>query len=289
MRRRGYGRAASAALARLALAACVACAAASFARAQDADSAPPDATADERLQFMQRSAEVYRLELETDPPRSLSLHAEPLLRFDNAVSGVPDGIVILWRDGVRPAVFAQVFQTNEGLWIHECQSLAEAPLAMRRAEREVWAPREPGQPFGELSGAGPPAATAARRLTQMRSLANEFQAWDDFRIDAGDAETTRHVLRLLPKPIYRYADADAGLLDGAVFAFVHGTDPEVFLVFEARARAQGGAAWRYALAPMTCWSVRAEREMTPAWTVPERLGRSTPQTPYHVWQYRETE
>ena len=62
---------------------------------------------------------------------TLTLHDEPILRFSNPVSGVPDGIVVMWKDGQRPAVFAQVFQTKEGLWVHECQSLASRPAQMQ--------------------------------------------------------------------------------------------------------------------------------------------------------------
>ena len=61
-------------------------------------------------------------------------------------------------------------------------------------------------------------------------------------------------LRLLPQPLYRYESTDPDVLDGAVFAFVTsaGTDPEVFLVLEARKPAGSGEpAWQYALARFT--------------------------------------
>ena len=45
----------------------------------------------------------------------------------------------------------------------------------------------------------------------MRGFARQVQAWDDFRIDAADTQTTRHTLRLLAQPVYRYEDAAAGV------------------------------------------------------------------------------
>ena len=57
-------------------------------------------------------------------------------------------------------------------------------------------------------------------------------------------------LRALSQPIYRYAAPAAGVLDGAVFAFVEATDPEALLLLEATADDAGGS-WRYVLARMT--------------------------------------
>jgi hypothetical protein len=229
------------------------------------------------------------LTLQTKKPITLALHGEPLLRFSNPVGGVPDGIVVMWKEGQRPAVFAQVFQTKEGLWIHECQSLAAAGLTMQRGDAVTWKPEKAADDFRPLEGAPAPAATAARRLAQMKSIAGDFSATDDFKISSTDKETTRHTLRLLPTPVYRYQDAEAGVVDGAVFALVHGTDPEVFLVLEHREGADGKVAWHYALAPMTCWQVKVAHKGTAVWSVAERLGKAKPTDPYYVWTHRLSE
>ena len=54
-------------------------------------------------------------------------------------------------------------------------------------------------------------------------------------------------LRLLPTPIYHYENTEGELLDGAMFAFVRGTDPDLWLLIEARA-IDGGHQWQYGLA-----------------------------------------
>lgn len=240
----------------------------------------------ERLDVMKRQAADYVLTLDGKKPSALLLHEEPVLRFNNPVGGVPDGIVVMWKDGQRPAVFAQVFQTKEGLWIHEVQSLAGAGLKMQSGEKTMWAPRQGGEPFRRLGESPPAAATAAKRLAQMKSLAAEFSAADDFKISSKDQETTRHELRLLPTPVYRYQNPEMGVIDGAVFAFVHGTDPEVFLVLEYRETKNDKTGWHYTLAPMTCWAVSVKHNQSPAWSVPERQGKSKPDDLYHVWVHR---
>ncbi|MCI0361343.1 MAG: hypothetical protein L0211_22905 [Planctomycetaceae bacterium] len=244
----------------------------------------------ERLEIMKGQAAAYTLTFDKSSAK-LALHDEPVLRFSNPVSGVPDGIVAMWKDGQRPAVFAQVFQTKTGLWVHEVQSLAAGSLTMTQQNTTFWQPQEPCEEFRRLTDAPAAAGSAGRRLVQMKALAGEFSAADDFKISSTDKEPTRHELRMLPTPIYRYADPDAGIEDGAVFAFVHGTDPEVFLVLESRAAESksgktGTPGWHYTLAPMTCWAVTVQRQGKEVWSLPERLNKSKPNHLYHVWLHK---
>ena len=103
-----------------------------------------------------------------------------------------------------------------------------------RGIRLVWQPKETARGVPPLDRCSRRRANAGRRLVQMKAMAAEFTAADDFKISSSDQETTRHELRLLPTPVYRYEDPKRASTDGAVFAFVHGTDPEVFLVLESR-------------------------------------------------------
>jgi hypothetical protein len=153
---------------------------------------------------------------------------------------------------------------------------------MRRAGEIRFQPRTGADEWAHLEDGPTPAALAVARLVQMRGIAEQFSAADDFRISAADAEPTRHELRMLPKPVYRYADESAGIRDGAVFAFVHGTDPEVFLILEAR-DGTDAAGWHYTFAPMTCWGVHVKRGDDEVWSAPERYGKSTERGLYHVW------
>lgn len=74
------------------------------------------------------------------------------------------------------------------------------------------------------------------------------------------------------------------ILDGALFAFVHGTDPEVFVMVEAR-EAQGKYRWHYALAPMTAYALKVSSKGSEIWSSPHHKGPSRPDEPYFILKY----
>jgi hypothetical protein len=81
----------------------------------------------------------------------------------------------------------------------------------------------------------------------MRTLAKGFGAeLVDLRVNE---KGERQTLRLLPQPVYRYESSNADVRDGAVFAIVLGTDPELFVLIEAR-RSEDSFRWQYGLARM---------------------------------------
>ena len=116
-----------------------------------------------------------------------------------------------------------------------------------------------------------PADSAIRRMNQMSTLARgRFAATDDFR-QKGWSE-----LRLLTKPVARYGEAETSVPDGALFAFVQGTDPEIFLLLEQGSGASG-PEWRYALAPMSCFGLKVSCSYgQEVWEVPARWPVSDP-------------
>ena len=68
-----------------------------------------------------------------------------------------------------------------------------------------------------------------------------------------ESKITTHNLRLMPQPVYRYSEPDK-ILDGGLFVFALGTDPECNLLLEAY-EDEKGARFRYALAPMSLTSL----------------------------------
>ena len=256
-----------------------------------AQESPPESDAEEasrRLDEMQRSAAVYRLQAGADPPRTLELQDEPLLRWNNPVSGVKDGIVVLWTEpSGRPGVAAQVFLSRDGVWMHEFQSLAAGPLSMSRDGARMWDTSKPGLEMQPLEGAPQPAGSASARLAQMRGLARQFSAAVDFKTNYRDTQTTHYELRLLPRPLYRYAGESEGVLDGALFAFVQGTNPEVFLLLEAR-DGDSGSQWHYGLAPITGYHVEANHPSGVRWEAPNRQAdRYRNDLPFFTTRYEE--
>jgi hypothetical protein len=74
------------------------------------------------------------------------------------------------------------------------------------------------------------------------------------------------------------------LLDGALFAFVLGTDPEVFLFLEARSGRES-LEWQYALAPMTIYAVKASYRGNAVWELPNRIPSWEPSKPFFSKAY----
>jgi len=92
----------------------------------------------------------------------------------------------------------------------------------------------------------------------MRTLATEYSVVADY------GNMKKEDMRLLPAPVYRYASEKQGVTDGALFAFARGTDPEAFLMVEAR-KGRDGEEWQYAFARFvghaSLRAVRADREV----------------------------
>lgn len=68
--------------------------------------------------------------------------------------------------------------------------------------------------------------------------------------------------------MYRYESRDPQILDGALFAYVEGTDPEALLLIQRRKRDSGEAAWEFALARSNNSDVIARRDDRIVWSVP---------------------
>src|SRR5215210_4623272 len=102
----------------------------------------------------------------------------------------------------------------------------------------------------------------------MRSLAERFRVtMTGWKADRSDREE----MRLLSRPIYRYELTDGKaahpeLVDGAVFAFVQGTDPEAVLLLEAVRRGDR-TGWQYAFGRATAGGLEARLGPSVVWTV----------------------
>jgi hypothetical protein len=173
-----------------------------------------------------------------------------------------------------------MFRAPTGIWIHDWTSLSTSPIVAEVGNKAVWQPK-PGVEFRSVPEARPPAAIPQARLQQLRAMAEQFSATDDF-LGAGWSQ-----LRLLPKPWLRYGKAGSGVEDGALFAFAIGTDPEVFLMIASHANPAGGFRWEYALAPMTSFEVKVSWKGNEVWTLPRRRDSFDPNEPFYDMYYSQ--
>src|SRR5947209_16964183 len=91
------------------------------------------------------------------------------------------------------------------------------------------------------------------------------QLVSDFAATKKAYDGTKSELRLLPQPVHRYAAPKKGIVQGALFAFVQGTDPDVFLLVEARGENLASARWQFATTRMTAAEVRLRHREKEIW------------------------
>ena len=211
-------------------------------------------------------ARDWEIATTSQPDERFRLVEEPVLRWSQPVRGGDDGAVFLWRDATgRPAVIGTLFiwphpGGDQGV-SHELHSLRTEPVAGRWRDAARWTTDAGGIAWRPVPGVPPPAVSPTQRLRQMRGLAEQFHAHSAH----ADQEWE---LRLLPRPVHRYeVTEDSTAFDGAIFAFVQGTDAEIILLIEAR-RAAGGDRWEYAVARMSDLNLSVTHKDEEVWRAP---------------------
>lgn len=241
--------------------------------------APPTARelADKRMVFMKTA--LSRFTIQVGNRKEASRAADPCLRFTDPISNATEGVIAVYaHNGGRPDAVAQFFFNHRKKWIVEFTIIPEADVTILRSGREHWKPSEYVCQFTDLPNSPVPAAKPALRLPQMRAIAGNFAVTDYF----GNQETKTE-LRLLTQPAYRYAE-DGKIIDGAMFVFAHGTNPECCVLLEAY-RDGKGARYRYAVAPMSIYKLETRYKDTPVWTI-ERRYPGSKATSYYADDYK---
>jgi hypothetical protein len=254
----------------------------SLSSAESPDENVAKKRAEESIKLAKQHAAEYELYSDTARKMKLMLVHQPILRWTNPVpqeAGTPTpevyGGVFIWTFDGRPEVIASIHK-----WYspyrrvsHEFHSLSSKRIIGLRGGRQVWSPSRAGIQLKPIPGADSPADSPIKRLRQMRALARGFSA------DKTNSQKRRSTLRLLPQPLYRYQSTDPNVLDGAVFAFVESTDPEIILLIEAR-QTSGGYRWQFAAARMNHLNLRLRYGEREVWSIARR--------PYKPFDPRET-
>ncbi len=227
-------------------------------------------------------AAKYQMFRRGDDVEELKLVPTPVLRFTNPVRERDQhGAAYVWTHDGRPEVVGAIWSvispddSTKRHISHEFHSLSLDPIYAKHAPRvgrsgrvPDWNVNEAGIERQRIPDAGTPAKAANFRVTQMRRLARGFQAHIPSGLIDGKGS-----LRLLPQPLYRYRSKSHRVLDGGLFTFVMGTDPELILLIEA-VETPGGHEWRFAAAPFTNLPMRLEHQGTKIW----ECTRSRPNT-----------
>jgi hypothetical protein len=255
------------------------------ARAQGEEK-PADTGQAARLRAMRAIADEVTVEsLAPEARRKEERMPDPVYRFNDPARLFSDGTVWAWGRSGRPVALLTLApqRTPDGAhrWLGELTSLAPVPLASAVPGSGFWAPSGPGVEPVKFPRAPAPADTEAKRLRQLRELARRFKAFE-WLSSSPNAAPERYELRLLPQPIHRYADPKSGLIDGAMFFFTYGTNPEIALLIEARREGDGGPSWSYGLARIAGAELHAELDDKEIWTRSKEFGPGA-RDPYWVF------
>jgi hypothetical protein len=193
------------------------------------------------------------------------LRPDSLLRWSNPTVGAVFGEVFIWTVEGRPAALGSVYHRYDRPWGWnlELVSMSVSPLRATENNTTLWEAATPGIEFRPAPESSPPSQRSSTRLSQMRKFAERFSV--ELSDGRTDEEVTRQ-LRLLSQPLYRYSTPSEGIIDGALFAVVEGTDPELWILVEA-VREADAMIWQYAVARMDSWpmQVRFDGQVVQTW------------------------
>lgn len=198
--------------------------------------------------------------------QELKLNKSPVLRWTNPTVGRVYGTVYLVTNDNRPTMIISPykwFKPYRSLEV-ECLSVASSEVEARRNGKVVWAATKPGVEWKAVPGEPAVGKTPLERQRQMKQLAQDFTAE---LVDQRSNESGEKLqLRQLTQPIFKYESAAQHIVEGGVFAYVVGTDPEVFLLLEAY-ESDGKSQWRYGAARMNSDQLTVKYRNEDVWHV----------------------
>ncbi|TWU15388.1 hypothetical protein [Allorhodopirellula heiligendammensis] len=178
---------------------------------------------------------------------------------------VVDGLLAFCIDEGRPVAAVNIYPWD-GNVCHELDVLSrQANLRLSYDTGVQWQPAESAAVFHQIEGTDPPSPNPAVRLRQIKHFASLFSAT---LVGFNSDDSDRQELRRMPTPLYRYQvpspEKARGVVDGAVFAFVQGNDPEVLLLIEA-IRDNQTMHWEYAFVRASSGSLTGSYRGTVTW------------------------
>jgi len=263
------------------------------AKDQPAAKAPPAAADDaaqaaERKRLRQQAAErvaKVKVALADDPDRAGELVANPLMSYTDEPLSIDAATLWAWgfKKAGRPIAVCKVEhydKTRRAVpreWLYCFASLSSDRIRGDWPDGHQWTARRAGVVFRDIPGAPPPGATPAARVRQMKDVSRRFTASFEFGTVKSHEE-----LRLLPQPVYSYADPEAGIVDGTIFvSSMHGTNPTALFLVELQ-KDGDASAWKFAVAAMTDGGVVVKFDDKEVWNKP---ALHAPGKDFETWTY----
>jgi hypothetical protein len=214
---------------------------------------------------------------ETDKVEAKPL-AKPLLHYYDQPRKILDGTLWCFGEQGRPAAFCKIEKiavAGRNRWLYCFASLSTSPIEAEWAEGKTFSAKDPGVRFLDLPGAPLPAEGKEGRSRQVKDLVRRIS------VSLADPDLMfQENLRLLTQPLYRYEDAKAGILEGAIFGFsTNGTCPDLIVLVEAQKMKDAAAIWKIAAARMTNCELRLRDKDCEIWSAPflrfgDRMGKN---------------
>lgn len=229
---------------------------------------------------LQRVSGYHLVQLQGDDEVVLEFNKQSALNWSNPVFGTKNGGFFIWTHDARVAAVMKTYMTKNERWFEQVRSFSTRPIVARVSKDAApfWQP--PAAPdMQRLPESPKPAATATARLVQMKALHRSFTV-------NGKLASGPQALRPLPRQLYRYSADD--VIDGALFAYVQGTGPDVLLILEAR-EVDGQSHWHYSIGSIGIFEVDVQRNGKTVWSEPRRTAQATDPTDLYDGRRLETE
>jgi hypothetical protein len=219
----------------------------------------------ERLANMRRRAEhTHVFATDGDKREEIAMRSEPVFRYGDQPRGIVDATLWVWGEPGRPVALQKIefYPPTPTSWTYCLASLSSGLVAAEWQGGRTWTAIKPGVEMRLLDGGPDPSANKAGRIRQMKDLARRFT------VRGSEATQRREELRLITQPIHRYADAEQGIEEGAIFGFGSGTNPNCLLLIELAREVQSRGRWQYGFVGMSAESLRARFDDHEVWFFP---------------------
>lgn len=185
----------------------------------------------------------YEVSVGDEDKKPLTVDKTAKLRWGNPIRTATHGDVFVWTLNGRVQLIGNFFsyrRSDDTRQVsHEFHSMSIDPISINRKGKAPATIPGPGLKFEKIPNAPAPSPKRVARMAQMRMMAKNFAAFV-----GGTRDEKKTPLRALSQPLYRFETKETEE-DGALFAYVMGTDPELFVSIEVR-ETDAGPKWHFA-------------------------------------------